>query len=322
VVPGRAEEPNWVEALFRVLATGLLGLWWSRPSAMRRRLVRRRECTGCLHRYRRLMRLLIILAWLQICGVVVLLGYGVQVRTCQPPAWSTAADAARYLTPGDSWIIPTRQVLTSGNSGLALAYSKLRGAEICRYAPTGNLIASMHGGFARGGTMYGQTFVTLPRPDYTYPELEPVVRHEARHTDQWALFTVLGGPLAFPLSYSIDEIFAPGPYNQFERNAGLAGGGYVLPDGPSPTTTRLLVAAAVAAVVIFERHRVRRQIHLLVLLARRVRAAEEPWWYAHTKPVIAGRLSQLVARVSPTAAEIITDHRRMHQLGCRHCGDL
>jgi hypothetical protein len=43
---------------------------------------------------------------------------------------------------------------------------------------------------------------------------------------QWAVLTVIGGPLAFPVAYGIDDFFFPGSRNHFERLAGLEQGGY------------------------------------------------------------------------------------------------
>jgi hypothetical protein len=319
-VPLRTESPGWAEVVLRVLGTGLLGLWWSRPAAMGHRRRRRRECSGCLNRYHRVIRVLIVLVWLQIAGVVALLAYAARPPTCQPPSWSSSNGAAHYVTPTRDWVIPLRQVITAGNSGLAVAYGKILGARLCEYVPNGTLIGRMNEGYARGGTTYGHTYLTSPRPERTFSEIAPVMRHESRHTDQWALFTLLGGPMAFPLAYSVDELFAPGAYNNFERDAGLADGGYVLPHTTSPTTTRLIVAAAVAGVIIFERHRVRRQFRLLMLLIHRPRAAGPPWWYAHTKPVAPGPVTGAVRRIAPAAADVMTDHRRLQQLGCRDCG--
>jgi hypothetical protein len=321
-VPSRTESPGWVEVVLRVLGTGLLGLWWSRPAAMRYRRMRRSECTGCQNRYHRVMRVLIILVWLQTLGVVALLANGVRPPTCQPPSLSSFNGATHYVTPTRDWVIPVRQVITAGNSGLAVAYAKSLGAQICDYVPNGTLLGRMNDGFARGGTTYGHTYLTSRQPERTFSEMAPVMRHESRHTDQWALFSLLGGPIAFPIAYGVDDVFAPGPYNNFERDAGLADGGYVLPDTPSPTTTRLIVAGAIAAVFIFERHRVRRQIRLLMLLARRVRAAEQPWWYGHTKPVAPGPAADAVRRLSPAAADAMADHRRLQQLGCPDCGAM
>ncbi|NMO53866.1 hypothetical protein HH310_22120 [Actinoplanes sp. TBRC 11911] len=321
-VPSRTESPGWVEVVLRVLGTGLLGLWWSRPSAMRYRRRRRSECAGCAHRYHRVMRVLIVLVWLQMVGIVALLAYGARPPTCQPPSLSSYNGATRYVTPTHDWVIPVRQVITAGNSGLALAYGKALGGQFCDYVPNGTLLGRMKDGFARGGTTYGHTYLTSLEPQLVYSDMAPVMRHESRHTDQWALFTLLGGPVAFPLAYGVDDVFAPGPYNNFERDAGLADGGYVLPDTPSPTTTRLIVAGALFAIFFFERHRVRRQVRLAKLLVHRLRIAEPPWWYAHTEPVTPGPAIGVVRRVSPAVADAMTEHRRLQQLGCPDCGAI
>jgi hypothetical protein len=82
-----------------------------------------------------------------------------------------------------------------------------------------------------------------------------VASHEAHHRPQWAVGTVLGGPLAFPVAYAIDDFFFPGSRNHFERLAGLESGGYrhsgdgpVL--GPAQIAT-LSVLAAVVVVILF-----------------------------------------------------------------------
>jgi hypothetical protein len=79
--------------------------------------------------------------------------------------------------------------------------------------------AAIYGG---GGTMYGGTFVTpAQRPDAC------LLRHEARHADQYLLG--IGDPTAFAFAYAVAEATkaATGGFNVFERDAGLADGGYV-----------------------------------------------------------------------------------------------
>jgi hypothetical protein len=292
-----------------------------RPSASRRRAGNRERCHGCRHRHHRLMRVLAVVLGLQVLGVVALAVFAARAPLCRPPSWSTPVDAQRYVTPGGGPIVPVRQFLTAGQTGLALAYAEARGAEVCRFAPNGNLTARMEAGFARGGTMFGHVFLTYPRAaSETFDELVPLKRHESRHTEQWALFTLLGGPAGFPIAYSVDELFAPGAFNHFERHAGLEEGRYAPPDGPSPTTTRLLLVGALLLIILFERHRVRRQAALLLLLARRVRQrAAKPWWHEHTEPVAENRF---VRRVSPKAAGVLAEHKRLRQLGCSACGGL
>ncbi|WP_127502961.1 hypothetical protein [Actinoplanes solisilvae] len=310
-----------VEGTLRVLGTGFLGVWHMRPKALRRRAANRDRCHGCRHRHHRLMRVLAILLGFQVLGVVALAAFAVRAPLCRPPSWMSPLDAQRYVTPGGGPIVALRQFLTAGQTGLALAYAETRGADVCRFAPNGNLTARMETGFARGGTMFGHIFLTHPQAHTdSYEELLGLKRHEARHTEQWALFTVLGGPAAFPVAYSVDELFAPGAFNHFERHAGLREGNYAPPDGPSPTATRLLLVGAIVLILLFERHRVRRQAALLLLLARRFRQrAANPWWHEKTEPVPENRL---VRRVSPTAAGVLAEHRRLRQLGCSACGDL
>jgi hypothetical protein len=50
--------------------------------------------------------------------------------------------------------------------------------------------------------------------------------HESRHRAQWAVGTVVGGPLTFPVVYTVTDLFFPGARNPFERMAGLKQGNY------------------------------------------------------------------------------------------------
>lgn len=90
---------------------------------------------------------------------------------------------------------------------------------------TGLFIAcgGMHGGFAKGGTTYGNVWLF---GDLESPER---LRHEAKHATQWAMFT----PVLFPFLYLLAELVARRDprRNVFERLADLADGGY-LPRSP------------------------------------------------------------------------------------------
>jgi len=74
--------------------------------------------------------------------------------------------------------------------------------------------------FARGGTTYGDTYVTGSSPAATAPER---LRHELVHVAQWRRW----GPV-FPLLYALAELRAGGDprRNRFEAAAGLRDGGY------------------------------------------------------------------------------------------------
>ena len=320
----RGVRPTWGEGVLRTFGTGGLGLWHMRPAACRRREDRREKCGGCRKRHSRLMRLLAVLVSLQIVGLLGLAAFGLGAPTCQAPANLTVNQAASYTRSGASPAVFARQVMTAGQTGLALTYAKTRGANVCRFAPNGNLVAVMESGFARGGTMYGHAFLTRAHDDYSYRELRSIKRHETRHATQWAAGTLLGGPLAFPVAYSADELIAPGAYNHFERAAGLTEGGYEVPDGPSPTLTRVFIVAVLAGLVLFERHRFRRQFLLLRTHFRHRRAsrttAQTPWWQAETKPITGGRILRLLHRISPGTADLAEEHRRLQQVGCPSCG--
>ncbi len=74
--------------------------------------------------------------------------------------------------------------------------------------------------FARGGTTYGDTYVT---GDHPRTRADDRLRHEAVHVLQWRRW----GPL-LPLLYGLAELRAGGDptRNRFEAAAGLRDGGY------------------------------------------------------------------------------------------------
>jgi hypothetical protein len=73
--------------------------------------------------------------------------------------------------------------------------------------------------------MVGELFVAPPRPTADRQTLSDIGEHEQAHSRQWAVATLAGGPLAFPLAYFAAELLFPGPNNPFERAAGLTKGG-------------------------------------------------------------------------------------------------
>jgi hypothetical protein len=299
---GRRDEPaGWIEAVLRILGTGVLGIWHLRPAARRARAGRRRSCSGCRKRHRRLLRTLSGLIVLQVVGMAGLLAVGLGAPACSPPPALNQAEAIAYTTPdGGPWL-RARQLVTAAPTGVALLWAKTRDAEICRFMPNGTLVARMESGYVRGGTMYGHAFLTYSHRQWTYAELVPIKRHESRHTVQWTMGTVVAGPLGFPVAYSVDELFAPGAHNHFERAAGLTDGGYAVPDRPPPTLVRVFLALVVVGLVLFERHRLSRQVKLLRIHVRHFRANR-------------GATTGLAA--------MLGDHRRLRQVGCPSCGDF
>jgi hypothetical protein len=86
----------------------------------------------------------------------------------------------------------------------------------------------------------------------------------------------------------------------------------------------VFIAAVLVGLVLFERHRFRRQFLLLRthLIHRRASRAsgQAPWWHAETKWTARGRILRLLHRVSPGAANVLEEHRRLQQVGCPSCG--
>lgn len=77
----------------------------------------------------------------------------------------------------------------------------------------------MHGGFAKGGTTYGNVWL------FGHLESAERLRHETKHATQWALCT----PVLFPFMYLLAELAGRRDprRNVFERLADLHDGGYL-----------------------------------------------------------------------------------------------
>ncbi|TSD97412.1 hypothetical protein FOS14_15435 [Skermania sp. ID1734] len=105
-------------------------------------------------------------------------------------------------------------------TALALGYAKAWRAQIAFDDRHQIYVCSgMRTGFGRAGTTLGGAYLT--RCNVT----EPVLRHEAVHADQWARYG-----FGFALRYLVEELRNPKDANKFEREAGLADGGYCAPD--------------------------------------------------------------------------------------------
>lgn len=89
--------------------------------------------------------------------------------------------------------------------------------------------------------------------------------HESRHRAQWAVATAVGGPLAFPIVYTVTDLFLPGARNPFERLAGLKQGNYNPYSSAEPVLRLPQIATLVGAAVVLE------GLHHLTRSARRRR---------------------------------------------------
>jgi hypothetical protein len=158
---------------------------------------------------------------------------------------TVAADAAPCAglagtgTTGDGWRA-ARSAVNAPVSGAAMLYAAAVGGQSCVVGSEGITVTAVPSGYARGGTIYGTVFLTDRTSKKATARIARLSEHEAKHATQWAVATLLAGPVAFPAVYAGDESLFPGAHNQFERLAGLADGGYDAPPDDPPAAGRLL----------------------------------------------------------------------------------
>jgi hypothetical protein len=232
---------------------GLIGLllWW--------RWLRR----GPLDRPRpRARRVLVAVA----AVVLVLVGVGIvwrskvafdNVAVCRGPSGAQPEGSRR---PMDAALL-AEKVITWPETGVGMLYGEIVGASQCWFPPA-DYYVDFHTGKYAGASIMNIGDVTLSPPyDTSIHEGEEVADHEGRHRTQWAVVTAIGGPLAFPILYGIDDFFFPGSRNHFERLAGLESGRYEdVGIAPVIGWPQLVVLLAVGAlIVVFVYRRLRRR---------------------------------------------------------------
>lgn len=233
-----------------VLLGGLLGLawWWWRqrpghqPSA----------------RYRRLRVALIAAALLTITvGAAWRVTVAVQsVPNCSPPQGVQAATGGG----AGPWLL-FQQAATWPETGIGVLYARSVDGRVCLSRSADYYVgvpASVAGARA---TNLGDIVLSPGFSHLSRRELTTLAGHEARHRPQWAVATIIGGPLAFPIAYAVEDFFFPGSRNLFERQAGLESGGYRhVGYGPvlGPAQLASLVVLAAIIVVALRRARGRR----------------------------------------------------------------
>jgi hypothetical protein len=177
------------------------------------------------------------------------------VPPCSPPD-SRQTTAYRDL---DAPLL-AEKALTWPETGLGMLYSRVDRAHVC-FSRSAGFYVSVHADQIAGAhaTNVGD-IVLSPRLTLTRQEMRALAGHEARHRPQWAVATVIAGPLAFPIAYAIDNFFFPGSRNHFERQAGLesglyprSGAGPVL--GPAQITVLVALAGVGAFLAIRRRRR-------------------------------------------------------------------
>ncbi|MEU6379457.1 hypothetical protein [Streptomyces sp. NPDC046909] len=151
-----------------------------------------------------------------------------------------------------------RAVVNAPVSGAALLYGVGKGGEL-HQNDNGTTAVVLDHGVVRAGTMFGTVFLTDQRVEANTPRTDRLSEHEARHADQWAAFSIGAGPATFPTLYALDEMFFPGAFNHFERQAGLQDGGYDTPSDCPSIAGRLAVVSVglVAGSVLVIRRQIR-----------------------------------------------------------------
>lgn len=222
-----------------VLLTGVLGLsWWLWR--------RRRGREPPVARFPRARAALVALGLLVIAvGASWRLVIAVKpVPECSPPGGPLPA------TPLSAQVV-AEKVATWAETGIGILYSQVTGAHVC-FSRAQNYYVAVNAQHIAGASAVTLGDVVLkPGLDFPREALKGLVEHEARHRTQWAVGTVLGGPLAFPIVYGITNFFFPGARNPFERMAGLESGFYT-PSGTAPVLgpAQLTVLSIVGVIII------------------------------------------------------------------------
>jgi hypothetical protein len=183
------------------------------------------------------------------------------VHACTPPGGTQAASGR---TPLDASLV-AEKVATWPETGVGMLYASTEGARICRSRAADYYVALHPRKFRPSlATNVGDLVISPGFKELDRAHLRALAQHEAAHRAQWAVGTVLGGPLAYPIAYAVDDFFFPGPRNHFERLAGLEAGGYshvsdwpVL--GPAQLLVLGLVAVGIPAALVLRRTRWRRR---------------------------------------------------------------
>jgi hypothetical protein len=237
-----------------VLLGGLIGLvwWWRRD----RPPFRRQSAEPRSRTWRIGLAMMTLL--LVIVGVGIVWRSKVAfstVATCRAPSGVMTTTEHRPVNP----LIAAEKVITWPETGIGILYGDVAGASLCWYQPA-DYYVDFHSGTFAGARIMNIGDVTLAPPfNMSVQSGHAVADHEARHRSQWALVTALGGPLAFPILYGIDDFFFPGSRNHFERLAGLDSGGYehvgIAPVIGWLQLVVLLSVAALIAVLVWRRRR-------------------------------------------------------------------
>ena len=227
-----------------VLLGGILGLalwsWWWR---------RYRPGGQPVARFRR-TRVAVVAAGLVIIAVGAVWRLTVAIQhtpACAPPG---GVHTAARSGPFDVSLL-AQQAATWPETGIGLLYSRASDARIC-LSRGADFYVAVHANNPAGAKAMNLGDILLsPGFNISKDQRRTLVGHEARHRAQWAVLTAMGGPLAFPVAYAVDNFFFPGSRNHFERLAGLESGGYThVGYGPVLGPAQLAALGALAAIIV------------------------------------------------------------------------
>lgn len=221
-----AERKREVRAPHRIVAAlalgGVLGVAWM----LIRRRRQRRFHVGRMHRFGRasLAAALVVVAGGAITRTVAAFG---TFERCPVTLPAGSIDRTQDRTV----VSVAEEAATWVPSGIAMWDAYAFGGELCWIRPYRMYVGT-------GAKFVGRNYMTVGdvvmarqslRTTGQSPNaarLGATTAHESRHRAQWAVGTVVGGPVAFPVVYSVTEFFFPGARNPFERMAGLKQGNY------------------------------------------------------------------------------------------------
>lgn len=223
--------PSAVMVAVAVLAFGFVGLVAMAPALRARRRRHAAVCAMCRRNHRRWFALALALASLTVVGGCLGL-VGPPVSGCVVTLVGGNASVQGLYPDREPGIGPVlHRLLLAPTSGLAAVYARSQGYAMCDVRQP----VIVHALGPRPGITSGCTVGSVyVKPRFDVGEDERLIRHEGRHSEQWAVLTAIGGIMLLPVAYMADESLHPKSLNHFEEAAGLAGGGYAPAPAPRP----------------------------------------------------------------------------------------
>ncbi|MGW5241864.1 hypothetical protein ACWEOW_23265 [Monashia sp. NPDC004114] len=220
------------------LAFGLFGLVAMAPLFRQARRRRAQACGMCRRSQKVWVAVSVAVALLTLAGGAVRVAQDeVAIPKCPVTSMSAGTSFEDVRQPaGGTLPAPLHAALDAPAGGLAMAFGHWQGRTMCDIRHPSLTMSFIPASRTTAGSTIGDVFVTPPRPNLNDDQTTALARHEARHSDQWAVATALGGITLLPTAYVVDQSLYPNELNHFEQAAGLAAGGYppapAQPPGP------------------------------------------------------------------------------------------